>query len=551
MTAARPMTVGRYLVRRLEQAGLRHIFGVPGDYVLSFFDYLEESSLQVVCTCNELNAGYAADAYARLQRIGGVCVTYGVGGFSLFNAVMGAYAERVPVVVISGGPRTTMRSERFHLHHTVRNKNLQQELFARITEAAVVLDRAASAPGQIDATLTACLRSRRPVYIEIPLDMVAAPCAPPGPWVVDTSLTSEPDTLAEALAETVEMINAAQNPVILAGIEAQRLGSQADLLDLVQHTGFPFATTYLSKSMLPEQHPQFAGVYGAALGGEAAQQLVEAAEVILCLGTLLTDMALGFGTAHLEPNRMVLANSDQVRIKHHTYAQVSLGDFIRGLLGQLPQGPPRDQAFIPAYQGAETFIPSAPRPLTNKGFYERVNRFLDHRSLVLADTGDSICAAAQLYLPAGSKYICQGYYMSIGYTLPATLGVKLASPEYRPVTFIGDGALQMTAQELSTLIRHRLNPVIFLINNDGYTVERVINDGPYNDLQPWKYHLLPQVFQGGWGMAVKTESDLAEALEKAKSKPDELAFIEVRLDRLDCCESLKKLTRIYKGNSAT
>lgn len=550
MTAAPPMTVGRYLVRRLEQAGLRHIFGVPGDYVLSFFDYLEESSIQVVGTCNELNAGYAADAYARLQGLGGVCVTYGAGGLSLMNAIAGASAERVPVVVISGGPRTTARSERFHLHHTVCDKNLQQKLFATITEAATFLDRGESAPEQIDLALAACLRSRRPVYIEIPQDMVANPCPPPGPWAVDTTLSSEADTLAEALSETADMLAAANNPVILAGIEAQRLGHTAALQTLVQHTGYPFATTYLSKSILPEQHPQFAGVYGAALGSEAAQQLVEAADVLLCLGTLLTDMALGFGTAHLDNNRVVLANSDQVRIKHHVYPQVSLGDFIKGLLTQLPPGPPREQAFIPAYQGAETFTPAASRPLTNKGFYQRINRFLDQRILVLADTGDSICAGAQLYLPEGSKYICQGYYMSIGYTLPATLGVKLAAPEYRPLTIIGDGAFQMTAQELSTLIRHRLNPVIFLINNDGYTVERVMNDGPYNDLQPWKYHLLTQVFQGGWGMEVKTEGELEAALEKAQNQPDDLAFIEVRLERLDCCEALNKLTRIYQGNSA-
>jgi indolepyruvate decarboxylase len=548
MSTSRPMTVGRHLVRRLEQAGLQHIFGVPGDYVLSFFDYLEESSLQVVCNCNELNAGYAVDAYARLRGLGGVCVTYGTGGFSVFNAVVGAYAERVPVVVISGGPRTSMRSERFHLHHTVRNKNLQQEIFAKITEAAVVLDRAEAAPGQIDAVLAACLRSRRPVYLEIPLDMVAAPCPSPGPWIADTTVPSEPDTLAEALAEAAALVAAAKNPVILAGIEAQRLGSQADLLALVQHTGFPFATTFLSKSILPEQHPQFAGVYGAALGSETAQQIVEAADVLLCLGTLLTDMALGFGTAHLDPNRMVLANSDQVRIKHHTYAQVSLGDFIRGLLARLTPGPPREQTIIPAYQQTRTFSPSA--PLTNKRFYERVNRFLDQRSLVLADTGDSICAAAQLYLPEGSRYLCQGYYMSIGYTLPAVLGAKLAAPQYRPVVFIGDGAFQMTAQELSTLIRQRLNPVIFLINNDGYAVERVINDGPYNDLQPWQYHLLPQVFQDGWGIEVKTEGELEEALGKVQSRPDDLAFIEVVLDRLDCSEPLKKLTRIYQGNSS-
>ena len=171
-------TVGQYLVRRLEQVGLKHIFGVAGDYVLRFFDLLEASSLDLVATCNELNAGYAADAYARLNGVGAVCVTYGVGGFSVFNAVAGAFAERVPLIIISGGPRIHQGAARVLLHHTIGDMNLQYKIYEHIMAAAVILQDPAQAPDQIDRTIAACLRSRRPVYIEIPMDMVAQPCRP-------------------------------------------------------------------------------------------------------------------------------------------------------------------------------------------------------------------------------------------------------------------------------------------------------------------------------------------------------------------------------------
>ncbi len=176
-----PMTAGRYLIRRLEQLGLKHIFGVPGDYVLKFLDLIEESNIDLVTTCNELNAGYAGDAYARTAGLGAVCVTYGVGGFSVYNAVAGSFAERVPLVVISGGPSLSLRG-RLHpylLHHTIGDMNLQRDIFEKITQAAVVLSNPAQAPSQIDETLAACLRYSRPVYIEIPADMVTQASSEP------------------------------------------------------------------------------------------------------------------------------------------------------------------------------------------------------------------------------------------------------------------------------------------------------------------------------------------------------------------------------------
>jgi indolepyruvate decarboxylase len=193
-----------------------------------------------------------------------------------------------------------------------------------------------------------------------------------------------------------------------------------------------------------------------------------------------------------------------------------------------------------ALTGGADFTPVDSQKITLKRFYQEVNRFLDSSNLIISDVGNAtLLGAAELLLPDDAPFIAQAFYVSIGYALPATLGANLASPNLRPITFIGDGAFQMTVQELSTIIRHGLNPII--MNNDGYAIERVFHDGPYNDLQMWQYHRLPEVFGGGWACEVRTEGELESALQQALSRPDELAFIEVRLERLDYWESLLKL----------
>ncbi len=540
-------SVGQYLIKRLEEAGLKHIFGVPGDYILQFFKYLEESHIQVVCTCNELNAGYAADAYARLNGIGAACVTYGVGGLSIFNAVAGAFAERVPMIVISGAPKLSQRSGHLLLHHTIGDMNVQFRAYEQITSAATILTSLEKAPEQIDEIIGVCLRSRRPVYIEIPMDMVDKPCREGRPFQVDRKIPSDREVLAEAVVEGVAMLGQARAPVVVAGIEIHRLGLQKELERIINLTGYPFVTTLLSKSVLPEQHPQFAGLYCGALGHPEVRRLVEDADVILCLGVLMTDIDLGGFTARLDASKMIVANSDSVGIKRHVYREVSLADFLEGLLGGLPEKSVKDgRAYQPAHRKLKDIAIVPDRKITCQYFYERVNRFLKRNDLILADTGDSLFNAGNLVLPEDTAFIAQAFYVSIGYSVPATLGVKMATPDRRTVTFVGDGAFQMTAQEVSTLVRHRLNPIIFVMNNDGYTIERMLHDGAFNDLQMWKYHLLPDVFGGGHGCDVRTEGDLEDALKKAESNTDALMLIEVHLDRLDCSESLKNLKQAFQ-----
>ncbi|AOY79750.1 thiamine pyrophosphate-binding protein [Moorena producens JHB] len=536
------VTVGQYLTQRLQAAGVKHIFGVVGDYVLGLMDVLLESSVELIYTCNELNAGYAADAYARLNGVGGLCVTYNVGGLSLVNAVAGAYAELVPLIVISGAPNSSQRQQKLLLHHTAGNYNLQLEIFEKITVAAVRLTSPSQAARQIDQTIGACLRHRRPVYIEIPSDLVNQPCPVTGERDLPEAPIMDVHALSEAVEEAVSLLEQSQHPVIIAGVELHRYGIADQLTHLLEQTGYPFATTLLGKSIISEGHPQFIGSYAGAFSQDYVRQRVETADCILCLGAFMSDINLGAFTAQLPEDRLINANSDKVKIKHHFYSPVYLPDFMAGLTATLQKKKSDVLDIKPAIESLSKRFESQPQQkLTNARFYERITHFIDDDSIVIAETGDALIATVDLVLHGDSDYIGQALYTSIGFSVPACLGVALAAPNRRPIVFVGDGAFQMTCQELSTIIRHQLNPIIFLINNDGYTIERAIHEGSYNNIQPWKYHQLPQVFGNSWSCQVRTEGELELALEQAKANEDKISFIEVHLDRLDCSYGVKRL----------
>lgn len=539
-------TVSDYLITRLAQAGLKHIFGVPGDYVLDFMDHLVTSPIRLIGTCNELNAGYAADAYARINGIGAVVVTYDVGGFSVLNAVAGAYAERVPLVVISGAPHSARRREPTLMHHLATDYRLQSSVYEKITVAAEVLADPECAPEQIDRALNACLLHKRPVYLEIPVDVVGRPCRKPADGWRLPPPSSHPENLAESVSEAAALLSAAQRPAMLVGVEVHRFGLRNATVALLDKAGLPAATTVHGKTAIPEEHPDFIGVYQGALSREEVRDKIEGADCLLMLGAWLTDITTGGFTAHLDPNRMVSANSDRVKIRHHYFEQVYLTDFIPSLTAALKAKPGRKKP--PSRPRADTlpFVAEHGRPLSVARFWTRMNQFIDESMIVLADTGDSLVASAELETDKAESYIAQAYYLSIGYTLPGALGVSLARPDKRAVVFIDDGAFQMTAQELSTIIRHQAAPVIFLMNNQGYAVERAIHDGPYNEIQPWKYHRLPGVFGEAVSVEARTEGDLERALATVKETRDKLVFVEVHLARTDYSDAVRRLGKLLR-----
>jgi indolepyruvate decarboxylase len=414
---------------------------------------------------------------------------------------------------------------------------------------SVGLSSSETAPDEIDDAVTACLRHRRPVFIEVPADLVAEPCRAPEPLDLDLTPSSDPEVLAEAAAEAVQLLEAAERPVVLGGVEVHRFGLRDELESFLDEVHYPMATALMGKSVIRETHPQYIGVYSGALSEDYVRRSVEDADCVLSLGAWMSDINLGIYTARIDVGRMIHASADRVRIKRHYFDKVYLGDFIAALRDALSgrAKPSASNAPIrPAIRSLEArFDPRPDDAITIKRFYERVNHFLDDGSVVLADAGDSFLCAGDLIMHEGVGFICQAFYCSIGFTVPGALGVGLADRLRRPIVFVGDGAFQMTAQELSTIIRQGLSPVIFLMNNRGYTVERVIHDGPYNDIQNWRYHELPRVFgadeSAAWSCEVRTEGDLEQALERAGRERELLAFIEVHLDPEDCSAALKRL----------
>ncbi|MFY9327090.1 MAG: thiamine pyrophosphate-binding protein [Georgfuchsia sp.] len=541
------ITVAEYLLTRLKQIGVDHLFGVAGDFVLGFFNQVLKSDVKYVGTCNELNAAYAADGYARIRGIGAFSSTFGVGELSAINGVAGAYAERVPVVVITGSPATINFRTRPLLHHTLGDYQIPLRMYEKITAASTQLVSGETAPAEIDRVLSACLTQQQPVYISLPADVVMMKCHQPNAFPFPTPAPSDPDALAEAIKETLGMLDKAQRPVVIGGVELIRFKLQKEFAGFLDKTSFPYATMMLGKTVLSEHHPQFIGLFEGDRSRDYVRNRVESADCILQLGDLMTDFNTGGFTTNLDDSKTITANIRAVKIKHHFYENVYLRDFILGLTAKLVRRDPATLDIQCAADGCvhrhtELYRPDAQEPLTIKRLFDRMSHFVENGSIVIAETGVSLFSAAEMLMPDGTTFIGQTFYGSIGYTVGATLGAAMAAQDRHIVLFVGDGAFQVTCQDVSTMIRYGLKPIIFLLNNDGYTIERVIVDRPYNDIQPWCYHKLVDVFGGGLGLDVHTEGELEDALNKATTA-DGLVFIEVHTGRLDCPEALRSAGR--------
>jgi indolepyruvate decarboxylase len=531
--------LGQHLIRRLVHHGVGHIFGIPGDYALGFYEQLRQSPIQIVTTCDEQGAGFAADAYARVRGLGAVCITYCVGGLKVVNTTAEAFAEKSPVVVISGAPGISERARNPLLHHKVRDFETQRRVFEEVTVAHAVLDNPDTALGEIDRVLRAALRYKRPVYLELPRDMVSAAVREDGPTTTFAE-ASEPAVLAEALGEATAMISSACHPVIVADVELQRFGLQPALVQFAEKTGIPVATTILGKSVISERHPLFAGLYEGAMGREEVRQYVEESDCVILLGFFMTDINLGIGSAKLDPAKCIYATSEKLSIRYHTFEGVRFADFVNGLLAaRLPRREPKNLPAPPPIPEK----PAAPRPgpLTIKRLFERLNAFLTDETVVIADVGNALFGAGDLTIHRDTEFLAPAYYASMGFAVPAAIGAQLANPARRPLVLVGDGAFQMTGMELSTIARYGLNPIVVVLNNSGYGTERHMHDGPFNDVLPWRYHRIPEVLGAGRAFNVTTEAELEDALAAASEHRESYCLLDVKLDPMDHSPALRRL----------
>lgn len=543
---ARGLSIGQYLIRRLRDYGLKDIFGIPGDYILTFYGQLEKSSINVVGCTREDCAGFAADAYARINGLGAVCVTYCVGGLSVCNSIAGAYAEKSPVVVISGAPGLEERVNNPLLHHKVRDFRTQIEVFEKLCVACAELDDPVVAFREIDRVLAAAVRFKRPVFIELPRDMVevvphiAYSYHPP-------DAGSAPQAAAEAAGEAAELLNQAQRPMMIAGIEIHRFGLQDKVIGLAEQMGLPMAATLLGKSVVPETHPLYIGLYEGAMGHAEVTEFVEASDCVLLLGTFMTDLNLGIFTANLDPAKCIYVTSEQLRIRHHHYHGVELGDFLDQLAARRP-APPRREIPAALRKPREPFVLQPEEPISIRRLIARLDEQIDDNTIVIADIGDSLFAATELTIRQRTEFISPAYYTSMGFSVPAALGALTARPHSRVLVICGDGAFQMTGMELSNIVRNGHAAIVLVLDNHGYGTERFLHAGEwkYNEVQPWKYSQLPVLLGGGTGYEVRTEAEFDAALVAAWNDRSAMSLLHVHLPEGDSSDALQRLAEKLK-----
>jgi indolepyruvate decarboxylase len=535
------MPLGQFLFEYLYRRGVRHSFGIPGDFALPTFAWLEKSKIQSITMTHEPAAGFAADAYSRVNGIGLVCVTYCVGGLNVLNAIAGAYAEKSPVVVVSGAPGRKDREKDPLLHHKVKTFETQRRVYDEVTVASAVLLDEQRAASEIVRCVETCLRHKRPVYIEVPHDIVdrEIPVADISPAVPEQS---DPHTLEAALEETLLLIRSAKKPVILAGVELARYRIAGLVLRMAERMNIPIAADLLSKSAIPENHRLYIGVYGGAMSSdEHVRKYVESADLVLMLGTFITDMSMGFYTAKLDRHRTVLATTERVNVQYHRYESIQFRDFLESLA----------TAKVKAKYFQHPNPERLPRPLrksewsdllTMADVFRILSLHLDEHCCVVTDVGDAIFGAVGIRSARQAQFIAPAYYMSMGFAVPAGIGVALAAKKLRPYVIVGDGAFQMTGVEISTAVRLRLNPIIIVLNNDGYGTMRQIREGGFNNITQWNYAKICELVQGGRSAIASSKGEFDEALSRAQES-NEVFVIELRIPRNVVSDQLAQIAR--------
>lgn len=554
------MNVAEYLIARLQQAGLQHLFAVPGDYAGNFLTTLDETpGIERVANVNELGCGYAADGYARFKGIGAACVQYGVGGFSVLNATAGSFVERVPVVVISASPSTKdrrlERTKGILFHHSTGDLLADQKVFGNVTVASVVVSDPESAPAQIDAAIVAMLTHRRPIYIEVLQDVWTLPCASPQETLGPAPVLSDPESLATAVEEAWTRIQAARLPVLWLGVEIQRFDLQDTVQQIIDASGLYFTTTSLGKTVLDEAQPRFLGTYAGPASPALTRAVMTATDCPIALGTIITDDYLDIMASSFA--QMIEVTDAEARIGYGYYRQVALRDFLAALLERFREEPGGPRAYeLPRVSAEPAIPPQAGDPLSYNVFYHQLSGFIQREgllgqvTLVLGESTSLYIFGNLFGLPANS-FVGQAAWGSLGHETGCALGVALATGT-RPYVVAGDGGFRMICQELSSLTEQKCNAVVFVMSNDAYAIEQAFVDikafqpdgefAPFDLLPAWDYPALARAF-GAKGYRVRTVGELEGVLVEIQGLNDVPALVEVVIPQKDLAPQLARLAK--------
>ena len=532
------------LLQALKDHGAREIFGIPGDFVLPFYKVIEESGILPHYTLShEPAVGFAADAAARYHLgLGVAVVTYGAGAFNVVNATACAYAERSPVVVVSGAPGAGERASGFMLHHQARSVDSQLAVFREITCDQAVLDDPATAPGEIARVLRSARERSLPVYIEFPRDMVAAEVEP---VAMLPRRQSDAGALGECATEILERLSAARSPAIVVDVEVRRFGIEDDVAAFARRLGLPVVTTFMGRGLLEKAPDVLAGTYMGAAGHADVTRLVDESDALLLLGVILSDTNFALSQRKLDPRRTIHAFDRSVRIGHHVYPNLALDDLVGALAARTRpiaaggRTRPKIDANYPRGLKADG------APIVPSDIAAAINDLFDRHGKMpmTADIGDCLFTAMEI---ENTALAAPGYYAGMGFGVPGGIGVAAATGQ-RPLILVGDGAFQMTGWELGNCRRYGLDPVVVLFNNASWEMLRAFQpEAKFNDLSDWNFATIAPAL-GGHGERVTTRAELADALEAAVLRRGQFSLVEVMMERGAISDTLARFVSGFKA----
>lgn len=539
-------TVGEYLLQAIKDIGIKAVYGIPGDMVIRFFKVIEDDpDLDLYTFSHEPGVGFAAIGAARAtQKPAVACVTYGVGGLNMLNSVACAYAEKTPLIVISGGPGEREKIKSDFLHHTVKDFNSQLKIYKEVTEEAVILDSPGNAYIKIHRALNACQEFMRPVYIEIPRDMVDEKILIPE----EKETLSYPinnDAVKEVADEILKRVADAEMPVIIAGVETERFNLKGSILLLAENLNIPLVTAFLARDIIPREHPHYFGTYEGLAGNPVAMKLVEESDCLLMLGVIIADTNLGIKLKRLKRENLILSFSREVFIRNHIYRDVPLKLLLEELLERKVE---RKKFPFPAKP--ELLINRTckftDRLVTTKEIIDAVNWFFSEygEMPVISDTGDCLFTTLKIRAP---MVMASAYYSTMGFATPAAIGYALTTRR-RPLVLLGDGAFQMTGQEMCHCPRYGLNPIFIVFNNRRWGMQQLFYPAAgFNELVNWHYARMAELW-GGKGYLCDTCEKLYNALEEAKDNK-EFSLIEVLLEKEELSQELLEWAKEQAGQS--
>ena len=541
-------TLGQYLFDSLKAEGITEVFGVPGDYNFSLLDTLEQyDGIRFINGRNELGAGYASDGYGRLRGLSALITTFGVGEMSACNTIAGANSEYVPLVHIVGAPKSMDQQAHKLVHHSLLNGDFDvfRQMYTHLCAYTAIVTPE-NAEQEIPAAIRIAKQKRKPVYLMVAMDLVTKPIVQ---RVVpeEKKVTTYKPALEAAIQHIRGLLNGTNNVVLLSDMLTLRYGLRDSVQQLASRLNVPAASLMLGKSSFDERHPNYIGVYGGALGSEQVRTIVESADCVIAVGMIWTDTNSAKETARLNRLRLVDIQPEFVRVGESMYEQVMAADLIAALnacgwtrSGALPQiSFPYDE------------ISGEPeQPIRAASYYPRFQQMLKDKDIVVVETGTFAYGMSQVRLPAGADYICQQGWQSIGYATPAALGACIAAPDRRVLLFTGEGSLQVTVQEISTMLDNGCRPILFILNNSGYTIEKYLNvktsNQQYNQIPNWHYTQLAEAFGGkAFTVQVRTNRELDEAIAAAEqAQTSQLCMIEMIVtDPLDAPDYLIRLRK--------